>query len=451
MHEPERAPARPAAPGDDDGFSMLEMLVALFVFALVSLSSLALILKSIDTGHDNEGRVVGANLAARAVEQTRAVSAMAIPDGTTSSTETVGGREYTITRTAQFSSTAAGGDCLGGIAYKRVAVEVTWPRMQVEPPRADTLRAVGIGEVDQTLGQVSVAVRDRDGAGTKGASVRLLPSGRGQNTGGRGCVVFASVAPGDHTLVLDTSGFVGVQGEQRLTQAATVTAGRSYGAEAMVYDKASSLKFRLDSGKKGYDAPATVGITVQNRALSPETRRLPSCDQLGTRTTGPAGPDGLPTGPEEPVPPSPGRNCVSTTADEVLSLFPFADGYGTWAGTCPQGDPVPAPEPVAVTPGTRSDVTLPVAPVEVRLDRAFTGRQGQRGGLAVYAKDACGTEHLLGTTKSDGRVRAALPKGTWDVRVVEGGTDLRLAFDADRTLDPAESGVRTFTVVEVPE
>src|SRR5664280_1390424 len=58
--------------GDDDGFTLVEVIIAMVVFAAGLLSLLAAFSSSLDTSFDNRARLVAANLAASDIDDARA-------------------------------------------------------------------------------------------------------------------------------------------------------------------------------------------------------------------------------------------------------------------------------------------------------------------------------------------------------------------------------------------
>ena len=107
---------RPAQ-GQDDGFSLVEVLVAVVVLAVMSLAVFSGLVQALGTGSKSRARTVAAAIAAQELEAYDAVAAVpAISEGTWPKTQTVDGQVYTITTTAawQPAVVVAGADRCAG-------------------------------------------------------------------------------------------------------------------------------------------------------------------------------------------------------------------------------------------------------------------------------------------------------------------------------------------------
>lgn len=142
------ATGRPArrAPRDA-GFSLVEIIVALSVFAVLAVACATMAIDSLGVAGDNRERVRAANLASAEIERTRAVfrsSRGSVSETPATTTKTVDGNSYTVQRFATWLDTA-GNDALGGVSYTaatgsalRVEVRVTWPGLGDRPPVINT-------------------------------------------------------------------------------------------------------------------------------------------------------------------------------------------------------------------------------------------------------------------------------------------------------------------------
>ncbi|MGB9376880.1 MAG: prepilin-type N-terminal cleavage/methylation domain-containing protein, partial [Mycobacteriales bacterium] len=117
----------------DDGFSLVEIMVAIVLFALVSSAIVTMLAAALGIGRTNRQRVVAADLASKDLETTRNAlkAGVTLPLGKSSTSATVGETTYTVTRTTSWTSLGQSGDaCSGGlgigVAYQRISVAVTW-------------------------------------------------------------------------------------------------------------------------------------------------------------------------------------------------------------------------------------------------------------------------------------------------------------------------------------
>lgn len=187
----------------DAGLSLIEVLVAMTVFAMVAASaSLALI--QVHSGvRDNERRVQASGIAQSQIEAARAQAATGLTDGLVTYTKTVAGIDYTISQQTNYVATGQTQDqCKAStstLAYKSVDVTVTWNDMgAVQPVKSSTAIALKPGEFEsksQTGGFV-LRVLGSTGAGIAGVQVTATADGtppRIKVTDTAGCVAFANL------------------------------------------------------------------------------------------------------------------------------------------------------------------------------------------------------------------------------------------------------------------
>lgn len=382
----------------DAGFSLAEVLVAMSVFAVLVTVVLGLVLRTASVAASNDRRVVAASLADRQIEAARSQSATAIADGLTTATETVNGVTYTIRQTATYvpadASTSVCTATGSSLAYKLVTVTVTWPGMgRVKAVRADTLRAVGLGDdgLDASTGSAAVSVLGATGAPQADVVVTLSPGGATRTTGEDGCAVFTGLAPATYSASASTTGWVGTANTRTATVSSLgVTAG-GVARGSLLYDTERSMTLAL-SGPAGYTAPAGLRAVVRNSYLSGAA--LPVCAGSGT-------------------------GCATGVPGEARSLFPAV--YDVWAGTCADAaSATGVPAVVDVTSAATATATLPMgaALVEVRslLGTSLAGRTV----TATHAADAAGLgsrcvagESFTLPATVAGGVGVLLPPGTW--------------------------------------
>ncbi|HUR74271.1 MAG TPA: prepilin-type N-terminal cleavage/methylation domain-containing protein [Sporichthya sp.] len=148
---PERAAASAHPAGRrsrDAGFSLVEIIVALSVFAVLAVACATMAINSLHTAGDNRDRVRAANLASAEIERTRAAFRVAkgsVSEVTAMSYPVVDGLNYTVKRRATWLDTAGHDANSGGVSYTaatgsslRVEVFVSWPTMGGRPPVINT-------------------------------------------------------------------------------------------------------------------------------------------------------------------------------------------------------------------------------------------------------------------------------------------------------------------------
>lgn len=382
-------------PRGDAGLSMLEVLVAMSIGALCLAAMGHTLVLGVNTAASSEARVVAANLASSALDRIRSAGVAGIPDGDTTTVVDAGGRSYSVrTRLYRDTYTSTGIACEGasGIArFRRISVEVTWPRMgSVLPVMSDTLQALPVEEADGTGGVLAVAVYDSRDQPAANVPVRLQPIGVTVSTSSDGCAVFPGLAPrADYVLVVDIPGWVGPSGAQRLVRGPlTVQNGSVVKAQKFIYDQAGSLTVDIPA-PAGYAFPGNPGLTLGNGLIDGGVATYRACG----------------------VPP-----CASGLASGPLTvdkLFPAADGYAAWPGICSDAHGGTGTT-VAVPPGgTGTGTAVPGAGVTVTWDAAAASSAVL---WAVHDADAdcpAGQSFSLGSLAPGGSIDVALPAGLW--------------------------------------
>jgi len=421
--------------GRQDGYSVVELLVALTIFALVFAAVSIGIGRALEVNRGNRNRSAAAYLAARQLEEVRAKSFSSVTLGRTTCVYTTTScnlpSPYTVVQDVAWASpgstttscdvpTSSG----AALAYKRVTVTVTWPDMNgVTPVASQTLLTPPGGTFDPNDGHILVQAFDRDALPLAGKTVSLSgPATVSQTTTSDGCAFFAYLDPGTYTATITTSGYVDRQGNQPATQSVGVTASQITRVQ-FDYDEAATLSVGLVAPSGAVLPTGTYGIamTVANSNL---TVGYKSFQQAATG---------------------------SGTTRTINPLFPYASGYQVWAGDCADADPaaysggsrgtVLASNPAATTSGSAN-----LDAVDVVVKRSGVAVSG----AAIQAIHAAGTgctsgETLTTTTTTDsaGKLRLALPYGTWTIRATSG---TRTATGSV-ILDPVSAAVPTLNVV----
>jgi type II secretory pathway pseudopilin PulG len=427
-------------PVRQDGYSIVELLVAVTVFALVFAAVSIGIGRALEVNRGNRNRSAAAYLAARQLEEARAKAFTTVALGRTTcvysaptSTCNVPS-PYTVVQDVAWASpgststscdvpTGAG----TGLAYKRVTVTVTWPDMGgVAPVTSQTLLTPPSGTFDPDDGHILVQAFNRDALPLAGQTVSITgPQTASQTTTTDGCAFFPYLDPGTYTATLNGTGYVDRQGNQPATQTVGVTASQISRLQ-FDYDRAATLSVGLVAPSGAVIPTGTYGIamTVANSNLTVGTK---SFQQSATG---------------------------SGTTRTITPLFPYASGYQVWAGDCADADPaahtggsrgaVLASNPAATTSGSAA---LDAVDVTVRRT-SVTGTL--QSGATVSASHAAGTGCTAGetlttttTTNASGQLRLALPYGTWTIRAVSGSR----TGTATVTLDPVSTTIPALTVV----
>lgn len=414
----------------DEGFSLVETVVAMLLFAVVAAVSAGLLGNIMGVTRNNTQRVTAANLAAQYIEEVRGQRAVDIPDGGTPLPEVfAAGTRYTIQRTANYvQSTDATSLCASTgakLAYKLVTVTVTWPDMgSTKPVRSDTLKALGVGAdgLNAARGLAAVQLLDEGGKPVPGVSVVLNPTGSLVQTGIDGCAVFPNLDPAlTYTAQVDQAGYTGLRGEQLLKTGAITVKAAEVTRSSLKYDKAGLLRVTF-SHPAGYTPPSALGVTLSNSAWTEGKNSFAEC--VGTAQQG----------------------CVSGTPRTASRLFPGS--YGAWAGAC-------APQPVSVSAtrvnaGQAADVTVPLAPLVVDL-QDNTGKALPGATLHVLAKSATPCpDKGMAASDAAGIVQTSLPSGSWILSLTPDGSGAPAGGWPEVTLDAYAGGSTARLTVRSP-
>jgi type II secretory pathway pseudopilin PulG len=423
-------------PARQDGYSVVELLVAITVFALVFAAVSVGIGRALEINRGNRNRSAAAYLAARQLEEVRAKAFDQVTLGRTTCIYTTAScnlpSPYTVVQDVVWTSpgnTTSSCDVptSGGatLAYKRVTVTVTWPDMGgVAPVTSQTLLTPPGGTYDPNDGHLLIQVFDRDALPLAGQTVSLTgPQTASQTTDSDGCAFFAYLDPGTYTATMGTSGYVDRQGNQPASQSAGVTAGQIAQVQ-FDYDRAATLSVTLVA-PSGAVIPSGVAMTVANSNLT-----------VGTKSFQEA---------------STGSGATRT----ITPLFPYASGYQVWAGDCADADPaasaggsrgaVLTSNPAATTSGSAALQAVDV--VVTRGGSAVADATVQAIHAAVSGCTSGETLTAPTTTDSAGNLRLALPYGTWTIKATTSGSPATSGTSAAVVLTPLASNIPSVPVV----
>jgi type II secretory pathway pseudopilin PulG len=418
-----------AARADETGLTLLELVVAITLLALIMGGVAASVGSGLDLARNNRNRSIAANLASEEMDVVRSSDFTTLAPRTI--TQTVDGVDYEVRRDLTWvakSATTGPCDGSGGTPQVlRVGVRVTWPKMGGVPAaRADTVLTPPVGAYDPNTGHIAVKVLNRD-AEPQAAAVATIsgPQNKTLAVNSDGCAFFAFLPAGTYTVTLNTAGYVDRQSNASPSQ----TLGVNVGVVSSVqfdYDQAASVNATLTPSGAGLP-PNDLPVSLANTYYLPNGQRA-----------------------------FPGTG----TARVIPNLFPALEGYSAWAGSCADADPegikvvgsvnfgpywpgaarLPAAAPGA---GGAANVDIPVPSVSVHVAASVGGAVAGASVSAVHAADniCTGETHVLGTTDAGGNLQAALPYGHWTIQVAgrsaQGGTWPELVVDPTAATGPA--------------
>lgn len=375
---------------EDEGFTLVEILVATLIFALTAAATVTILITAIRTVRENSDRVYAANLARSEIERQRELGTDLITIGNTTTSTTTPEGVFTISTTSNWvglnQATGACEAAAPGQAYMRVNVEVTGATIS-EPQVSDTIIAPSDDSSLVDTGQIAIKVADERANPVSGVTlqVRNVAAAGATSTfitGPDGCVFVPKLAPSaSWQVTINRGGYV-----PRVVNGTSATG-------AVVAAQTTRMSFEYAAASSMEFTPATIDFPI---------------------------PDGIPlsTGLDPlailPV-------AVTTYPKTVSGLWPSVGGYQAWLGTCVDADPASFAAPrtsstnrtwFPVTPGAKTTAPLGGATVRVR---GLPANALIRITHAAEATGNCATAKVydIGRTDSQGVLRVQLPYGQW--------------------------------------
>jgi prepilin-type N-terminal cleavage/methylation domain-containing protein len=419
---------------EDAGFTLMEVVVAMVLFAVFCAMSLGLLVQTGAVTRGNLQRTTAANLATEQIQIARSVSATDIPAGTITRTQQVKNTTYVITQTSKYlSADATSSVCDGSLtslAYRLVTVKVTWPDMGgIQPVRQDTLKAVGLGSDglgDQ--GALAVSITGVGGLAASGITV-TLNNGSTTVTDENGCAVFAGVDAGAYTATLNTSGYVGLSNAQLTTKGSLGVVAGTITRGSISYDTARWANVTISAPVTGGIVPSPMPLVLSNSTLAAETA-YPDCPASGTPVSACA---------TEP----------QTSAGGILrQLYPAI--YTVKLGACTETASSSVLADLTSTASLGSTVSVPVGAITVNLQRLLAVYSGTKTITITHTSgnSGCATPETYAVTAASG-AKILLPYGAWYVSVPSTNTSPSTPVTSSMiTLSPSQrTGSTTLTVL----
>jgi prepilin-type N-terminal cleavage/methylation domain-containing protein len=437
--------------GRSSGFTLVEVLVSMMVFAIIAISVAFALTSSLTMTRDARAREVASNLAAQAIDISRSIDDV-FSVVTKTTTSPVDGVTYTTTQTTGWVS-SAGSDATcgtegGPLQYKHVNVKVTWSGMRATTPpvQADTLIAPNGRINDPSMGTILVSVVGASGAGQPDVIVTAKPAAITPNgaqavdpvplpTDREGCSYVLKVTPGNYDITISRTGDDYVSENQLTTVKKTVgvAAGDSTSADFQ-FDKASTISaiFASNSAVPSLQFPSNLSASFAS---------------------------------ENSVYIAP-VSVASPSKRAILKLHPFANGYSVFAGAyvapagtnpgCVSVDPIAWTSPndagvvgkrqpaVASNPGEPASVDVPMGIVvvnKVNAGKYLTAVSATADADIGDPGCAAPMTYRFTVPMTAAAYTLALPYGTWNLYTGNSaGSTSSLLKVKDLTLPPGTPG-----------
>lgn len=406
----------------DEGFSIVEVLVAMTVFAMIAAGVATGIVSSLYLAHGSRSREVAIGLAQDAIDAARTnTNLFGVVDQT--STKTWKGVDYTVKQVARWVSASGSANACGGVAggggalaYKRVSMTVSWTagsRGSAQSVSMNSMVAPSTSVTAANLGTIIISVSTASGAGNQGVSVSIAPNAANPagataitstvpQTDSTGCSYALNVKPGRYDVTLNKSTSIddgtsgGSLGDQTTAPSTTVTVtANQTSAVNFNYDTVLPLTPQWvdpNSPNSTFTSPTAVPITLRHK----------------TADYGP---------------------FVANTATKV---FPFTDGYQVIAGTpstCLSTDPeawttangtaVAArnlPQPNSSSPIVKAPVQIVTVKLAGKADNTLTATTASPTAKSGDPGCASSTMYTFTGLPTGGTATIGLPYGTYTLR-----------------------------------
>ncbi len=429
----------------DAGFTLIEVVVAMVVFAVVMTGFLYVVAAGLSATRDTRARVVAANLASQQIDLVRAAAnVFDVTHDNYSYTTSLNGDTFHVDVSAPWHSTSGdtasceAGAATGSLSYKKVTVTVTWDNMRdgAQPVYSDTSLTPSTKINDPNLGTILVGVVDAAGTGVSGATVSLTPANgiAAVTTDSDGCAYLLKVPADTYTVSVSKSGYINEQ-QIATPKAATVeVTGGSSSRLSFAYDRAITLNATYTwSGVTGTvnlptNLTTTFLSTYGNHRVATTTAANPKSFSLYPISSGYS----VVAGAYVETPESPSTSCLAPDPGQWEET-PTLVGHRA--------------DPVAGTPGSTVAASVPMGVVR------FSSANGTGNYLtAVYVGGGAGdpgcpagmTYRFSNVISSSNGATVALPFGTWKLYrgSAAGSTTTQITGG---TITPLTTGSKTGT------
>jgi prepilin-type N-terminal cleavage/methylation domain-containing protein len=334
------------------GFSLVEVMVALFIFALISTGTAYTVLSVMQLDRDSRARHVAANLAAAEIDLARDAADLLTLVDVERPTQMVGGNAFHVVVTTAWVTATGTDDACGAtggtLLTKRVNVEVRWDNQRAgsSPVRADTVITPNAHLNSPDRGTILVRVLGASGAGVSGVTITAGPSAVANGATGsatattdaQGCAFLSRLTPGNYDVKANAAGHIDSK-SQATSPVVTVVLVAGYSAGASFsYDRASTFELNY--------APVLAPLSPTTQVFLPR-----DLDTSFVTADGGVAVSSL------------SGTGTNTTRTRSAVMFPFASGYDVIAGRFASAAATPAPTtPAGGTPSAPALSCLSVDP-----------------------------------------------------------------------------------------
>ncbi|GGK93904.1 prepilin-type N-terminal cleavage/methylation domain-containing protein [Curtobacterium luteum] len=274
-----------AARESEEGFTIIEVMVAMTIFAMIAAGVAAGIVSTLYLTQDNRSREAALNLANQAIDLARSTKDVFTLDDDTSS-QNVGNQSFTIKQTTNWinsDGTDTPNSCGAGsgvLAYKRVSVTVSWTSGTSPRQKSvvlDTLISPSSAVSSANASTIVIGVRTANGGPNSGVAVTITPVSGGASslanppaaTDSNGCSYAVGVTPGTYRVTISKAGNVDPLGATAPYYSVATVAG-GVGNRTFLYGQAITATFGSPLNlKDGVTAklPASLPVSYEYNGI----------------------------------------------------------------------------------------------------------------------------------------------------------------------------------------
>jgi type II secretory pathway pseudopilin PulG len=317
-----------------EGSLLIEVMIGAVMVVVISGAVLNGLSGAQDTGERNKARTESAALAQQDQERMRAMPVDDLSNFRDTRNVNVAGVNYTVESRSDWVRDANGiVSCINDQSqaqYMKITSTVNSEISKNAPLTQASLVSPPRGTFSTTSGTAAVQVIDRDQNPLPNVRVDISgPQSLSDVTNDLGCVVFGFIPEGPWTLEISSLGLVGWDGTSPYKSDIGVVGGATV-LKKIELDQPSSIVAAFDT-KLG----AAVPVPAKSKSISVANSHLPS----------------------------PGWKAFNQATSNLTvradGLYPFADGYGVYAGTCEANNPAKYDSDYFSTVGTQAFVITP--------------------------------------------------------------------------------------------
>lgn len=290
-----------ACPRDDGGFTLIEVIVALTIFAVFIAFAGQATVSLLAAVQEHDARSKASGLLASSIAEAQAVPVSTLTIGTETFDRTIQNHTFTVSRTIGnvTNTTSTASLCKGdsfAVDNRSISVTVSWP--SAKGPRsiqgaswAQQLTALKpSASTSATTGNAAIQLNDETGAPLPGATVTISPGGQVVSSDQNGCIVLPQLPAGEfgtnYELAITKPGYVSQTNRSTVTTTVAITRGNTVKASPVVLGQGITVRMKGSfDGNTGWDStPGVGGLVYVSTPAEPRPKQLPICSSVAAGT-----------------------------------------------------------------------------------------------------------------------------------------------------------------------